>query len=64
MSHMHDLDYIILQHSNTHFISFQKIYTSTQLFSIDFVLLYIFCWGKSKFNLRSKKICMLKGEQN
>ena len=56
ISHMYDLDYIVLQHSIRIFISFQKIYIFTRLFSTDFVLSYIFCWGRSKFSLWSNNL--------
>ena len=39
---MYDFDHIILQHFNTHFFKL-----STRLYSTDFVLLYIFFWGRS-----------------
>ena len=43
------------------FIKFQNIYTFSRLFSTDFVSLYIFNKGRSKFSLLSKTICALKG---
>ena len=57
ISYMYDLEHIIWQQSDTNFISCQKAYTFTRLFSTDFVLLYIFRRGRWRFSLQSKAIC-------
>ena len=64
ISHMYNLDYFILKHSDT---NVYKLSENTYFYQVIFhkiCLLYIFCWGRSKFGLWSKTICAKEWTDN